>query len=48
MVPLSLYWKKGKAKLEVGLARGKQQHDKRADVKARDWEREKARIMKHK
>lgn len=48
MVPLALYWKKGKAKLEVGLARGKQQHDKRADVKARDWEREKARIMKHK
>lgn len=46
IVPLAMYWKRGRAKLEIGLARGKQQHDKRADVKARDWEREKARIMK--
>jgi SsrA-binding protein len=47
MVPLSLYWKKGRAKLEVGLAKGKKQHDKRATERDRDWQRQKARIMKH-
>lgn len=47
LVPLSVYWKKGRAKLEIGLARGKKQHDKRADTKDRDWQREKARLMKH-
>jgi len=47
MVPLALYWKKGRAKLEIGLAQGKKQHDKRADVKDRDWERQRARILKH-
>jgi SsrA-binding protein len=47
LVPLALYWKKGKAKLEVGLARGKKQHDKRSDAKDRDWERQKSRILKH-
>ncbi len=47
LVPLALYWKKGYAKLEIGLARGKKQHDKRKDVKDRDWERQKSRIMKH-
>jgi SsrA-binding protein len=46
-VPTALYWKRGKAKLEIGLARGKKQHDKRATEKDRDWERQKARIMKH-
>lgn len=46
VVALSLYWKKSHAKLEIGLARGKQQHDKRATEKERDWKREKARIMK--
>ena len=46
LVPLSLYWKKGRAKLEVGLARGKQQHDKRADLKARESEREVERALK--
>lgn len=46
LVPLSLYWKKGRAKLEVGLARGKQQHDKRADLKARESEREMERALK--
>ncbi|UZR28150.1 SsrA-binding protein SmpB [Methylococcus mesophilus] len=46
LVPLSLYWKQGRAKLEVGLARGKQQHDKRATEKARDWQREKQRVMR--
>jgi len=47
LVPLAVYWKKGRAKLEIGLARGKKQHDKRADTKDRDWQREKARLMKH-
>ena len=46
LVPLSLYWKKGRAKLEVGLARGKQLHDKRADLKARESEREMERVLK--
>lgn len=46
-IPLSMYWKHGRAKLEIGLAKGKQLHDKRAASKERDWEREKARIMKH-
>ena len=46
LVPLALYWKKGRAKLEIGLAKGKKQHDKRATAKARDWQREKARILK--
>lgn len=48
LVPLKLYWKRGMAKLEVGLGKGKKAHDKRADKKKQDWEREKARIMRHK
>lgn len=48
LVPLTLYWKKGRAKLKIGLAKGKQQHDKRADDKDRDWKRQQARIMKNK
>lgn len=46
IVPLSMYWKSGRAKIEIGLAKGKQLHDKRASSKDKDWEREKARIMK--
>ncbi|MGZ8095746.1 MAG: SsrA-binding protein SmpB [Methylosarcina sp.] len=46
LIPLSMYWKKGRAKLEIGLAKGKQLHDKRASSKERDWQLEKARIMK--
>ena len=46
MVPLALYWKQGRAKLEIGLAKGKKQHDKRATERDRDWQRQKARIMK--
>ncbi|HXG29795.1 MAG TPA: SsrA-binding protein SmpB [Nevskiales bacterium] len=45
LVPLSLYWQRGHAKLEIGLARGKKQHDKRASIKERDWQREKARAL---
>jgi len=46
LVPLSLYWKKGRAKLEIGLAKGKKQHDKRIAEKDRDWQRQKQRILK--
>jgi SsrA-binding protein len=46
LVALSLYWSKGRAKLDVGLAKGKKQHDKRASDKDRDWQRQKARILK--
>lgn len=47
LVPLSMYWLRGRAKLEIALAKGKQLHDKRATSKERDWQREKSRIMKH-
>ena len=47
LVPLDLHWRKGRVKLEVGLARGKKQHDKRAADKDRDWARQKERILKH-
>ena len=46
LVPLNLHWAKGRAKLEVGLAKGKKQHDKRAVSKDRDWQRQKERILK--
>ncbi|MEQ1620690.1 MAG: SsrA-binding protein SmpB [Methylococcales bacterium] len=46
IIPLSMYWKNGRAKLEIGLAKGKQLHDKRATVKDRDWQREKGRVLK--
>jgi SsrA-binding protein len=47
LIPLELYWKNGRAKLAVGLAKGKKQHDKRATDKDRDWQRDKARIMRN-
>jgi len=46
LVPLALYWKRGRAKLEIALARGKQSHDKRAAEKERDWSREKQRLLR--
>lgn len=46
LVPLALYWKAGRAKLEIGLARGKKQHDKRASEKERDWQRDKQRLLR--
>ena len=39
LVPLAMYWKKNRVKLEIGLAKGKKLHDKRADEKKRDWKR---------
>lgn len=47
LIPLELYWKVGRAKLKIGLAKGKADHDKRATEKDRDWKREKSRLMKH-
>ena len=46
LVPLDLNWSKGRGKLQVGLAKGKKQHEKRAASKERDWQRQKARILK--
>ncbi|MFN2309163.1 MAG: SsrA-binding protein SmpB [Gammaproteobacteria bacterium] len=45
LIPLAMYWKHGLAKLEIGLAKGKKEHDKRATEKDRDWQREKQRIL---
>jgi len=47
LVPLKLYWQRGRVKLDVGLAKGKKAHDKRTSDKDRDWKRDKARILKH-
>jgi SsrA-binding protein len=47
LIPTAMYWKKGRAKLEVALAVGKKAHDKRATLKERDWQREKQRVLKH-
>jgi SsrA-binding protein len=46
LVPTALYWKNGRAKLEVGLARGKKQYDKRTAERQRDWQRDKQRLLK--
>ena len=46
LVPLELYWKSGRAKLAFGLAKGKKQHDKRASEKDRDWQRDRARLLR--
>ena len=46
IVPLAMYWKQGRAKVEIALVKGKQEHDKRATTKEREWQRDKARIMK--
>lgn len=46
VIPTAMYWSRGKAKVEIGLAKGKREHDKRRTQKDRDWERQKSRIMK--
>ncbi|MCB1633468.1 MAG: SsrA-binding protein SmpB [Xanthomonadales bacterium] len=46
LVPTAVYWKSGKVKVELGLAKGKKLHDKRETEKNRDWEREKGRVMR--
>ncbi len=46
LVPLNLHYAKGRIKLEVGLAKGKRQYDKRAAAKEREWNREKQRLLR--
>jgi SsrA-binding protein len=46
LIPTAMYWRKGRAKLEIALAKGKKEHDKRAAIKDRDWKRDKQRILK--
>lgn len=46
MLPLDMHFKRGRIKLEIGLAKGKKQHDKRQAEKERDWQREKQRVLK--
>lgn len=48
LVPLNLHYTKGRVKLEIGLAKGKKLHDKRATEKEREWQRDKARLMRDK
>jgi SsrA-binding protein len=47
LIPLRLYWKNNRVKLEIALAKGKKLHDKRATEKDRDWQREKQRVLKN-
>ena len=46
LIPTKMYFKKGKAKIEIAVAKGKKQYDKRATKKSRDWNREKARYIR--
>ena len=46
IIPTKLYFKKGKAKIEIAVAKGKRQYDKRQVKKKRDWDREKARLFR--
>ncbi len=46
LVPLSLYWKRGKIKAKIALAKGKKKYDKRESIKRREWDRDKARLFK--
>jgi SsrA-binding protein len=48
LIPTAMYWKGNRVKLEIGLAKGKQDHDKRASEKDRDWNREKQRTLRAK
>ncbi|WP_213637429.1 SsrA-binding protein SmpB [Providencia rettgeri] len=47
VIALSFYWKNAWCKVKIGVARGKKSHDKRSDIKEREWQLDKARIMKH-
>jgi SsrA-binding protein len=46
LIPLAMYWKHGWVKLEIALAKGKQQHDKRQADKDKDWQRDKQRLLR--
>jgi SsrA-binding protein len=47
LTPLNLHYKNGRIKLEIGLAKGKKQHDKRATLREREWNREQARLVRN-
>lgn len=47
LIPLNMHWKRGRAKLDVALAKGKKKFDKRAAQKEHDWQRQKRRLLKH-
>ena len=47
LIPLKLYWKRNRVKLEFGIAKGKKKYDKRETEKRRDWERHKQRVLKN-
>lgn len=46
LIAISLYWVRGKVKLQIGLGKGKKEYDKRASIKERDWQRDKARSIR--
>jgi len=46
LIALSAYWSRGRAKMKIGIAKGKKAHDKRASIKDRDWKRDQARLLK--
>lgn len=48
LIPTAMYWKGGKAKLEISLARGKKAHDRRQSEKEKDWNLQKQRLLRHK
>ena len=48
LVPINLHYAKGRVKMDIGLAKGKKQHDKRESEKERDWQRERQRLMRDK
>ncbi len=48
LVPINMHFSKGRIKLDIGLAKGKKQHDKRQSEKDKDWKREQQRLMKNK
>ena len=48
LIPTAMYWKGGKAKLEICLAKGKKAHDRRQNEKERDWNLQKQRLLRHK
>lgn len=46
LAPINLYWKNGRVKINLAVAKGKKSYDKRASKKERDWQRQKSRVMK--
>jgi len=46
LVPLTMYWSKNRIKVKIALAKGKKTHDKRDTIKERDWQRDRARLLK--